>query len=211
MALLMLNARMPELIASQQRHEWNRRFTTTLAGKHLLIVGVGHIGGAIAERAAAMGMRVSGVRRSEQPHPSVHSMLRPEALHDALGDADFVLLCPALTSQTYKLFGEREYALMKQGSCFINMSRGGLVDLDALCAALRDGRLGGAVVDVTSPEPLPSESPIWDTPGLLITPHVLSDDLEQYIPATLDIFFDNVRRYIEGRPLRNSVDIARGY
>ncbi|HMN82001.1 MAG TPA: NAD(P)-dependent oxidoreductase, partial [Burkholderiaceae bacterium] len=168
-------------------------------------------GGAVADRTAALGMEGIGIRRSARPHPSVHRMHSPEALPALLPDADFVLLCAALTPQTRHLMGADEFARMKPGAGFINLSRGGLVDLQALCAGLAAGRPGGAIVDVTAPEPLPPDSPIWDTPGLVITPHVLSDDLEGYIPATLDIFFDNVRRHLEGRPLRNVVDLERGY
>jgi phosphoglycerate dehydrogenase-like enzyme len=181
MALLMLNARMPELVGSQQRRKWNRIFTTTLAGKTLLIVGVGHIGGGA------------------------------DQLHAVLPRADFVLLNAALTPETRFLFGAREFALMRRGAGFINMSRGGLVDPAALDDTLRRGHLGGALIDVAYPEPPGSDWPNWDTPNLIITPHVLSDDLDDYIPRTLDVFFDNLRRLFAGRPLTNVVDLARQY
>jgi phosphoglycerate dehydrogenase-like enzyme len=211
MAILMANARIPALVTSQRRHEWNRIFTPTVGGKTLLIVGVGHIGGGAAEQAKALGMRVVGIRKSDRPHPAVDEMHRPEALHELLPAADIVLLNAALTSQTRFLFGTREFASMKRGSSFINMSRGGLVDPAALEAALRSGQLGGALIDVTFPEPLPPDASLWDAPNLLITPHVLSDDIDAYIPRTLDIFFENVRRHIAGKPLTNVVDIQREY
>ncbi|MBM3357385.1 MAG: D-2-hydroxyacid dehydrogenase [Betaproteobacteria bacterium] len=211
MAILMVNSRIPALVTEQRRREWNRIFTTTVEGKTLLIVGVGHIGGGAAAQAKQHGMRVIGIRRSGEPHPSVDEMHRPDALHSLLPRADIVLLNTALTSRTRFLMGEKEFALMKPGAGFINMSRGGLVEPKALEGALRSGHLGGAMVDVTLPEPLPADSTLWDAPNLIITPHVLSDDIEQYIPRTLDIFFDNVRRYLAGQPLRNVVDLEREY
>jgi len=138
-------------------------------------------------------------------------MFGPRALHKVLARADIVLLNTALTSHTRFLMGRREFALMKPGAGFINMSRGGLVDPQALEEALRTGHLGGAMIDVSYPEPLPADASLWDAPNLIITPHVLSDDIEHYIPRTLDIFFDNIRRYIAGKPLRNVVDLEREY
>ena len=211
MAILMVNARIPTLVTEQRRHEWNRIFTSTVEGRTLLIVGVGHIGGGAAEQAKKVGMRVLGIRRSRQPHPAVDEMHGPDALHALLPRADIVLLNTALTSATKFLMGRTEFELMMPGAGFINMSRGGLVDPEALEASLRSGHLGGAMIDVSYPEPLPPEATLWDAPNLIITPHVLSDDIEHYSPRTLDIFFDNVRRYLGGQPLRNVVDIAREY
>lgn len=211
MTLLMLNARLPELLESRRRHQWNRIFTTTPAGKVLLIVGVGAIGGGAAEYAKAFGMRVLGIRRSGGTHPAVDEMHPPQALHDLLPRADFVLANLALTPETRFAFGAREFALMKPGAGFVNMSRGGLVDPAALDSALRDGRLGGAVIDVTYPEPPPADWPYWDTPNLVITPHVLSDDIEEYVPRTLDLFFNNLQRLFAGEALTNVVDRERQY
>jgi phosphoglycerate dehydrogenase-like enzyme len=211
MALLMLNARLPLLVTSQKRHEWNRVFTSTLAGKTVLIVGVGRIGGGAAEHAKTFGMRVLGIRRSRGAHPACDEMHGPDELHALLPQADFVLLNAALTPETRFLFGEKEFGLMKRGAGFVNMSRGGLVDPKALDAALRSERLGGAIIDVTYPEPPPAEWPYFDTPNLIITPHVLSDDIDEYVPRTLDLFFDNVRRLFNGQPLTNVVDLVRQY
>ena len=211
MAILMANAQVPKLVTSQRRREWNRLFTSTVSGKTLLIVGVGHIGGGIAEQAKALGMRVLGVRRSDIPHPAVDEMHAPSALHLLLPKADIVMINTALTSSTRFLIGRTEFSMMKRGAAFINMSRGGLVDPKALEEALRTDHISCAIVDVTFPEPLPSDSTLWDAPNLMITPHVLSDDLDEYIPRTLDIFFENVRRCIAGEPLTNVVEIDREY
>lgn len=211
MAILMANAQLPKLVTSQRRHEWNRVFTPIVAGKTILIVGVGHIGGGAAEQAQRLGMHVIGIRRSRKAHPAVNEMHVGEALHRLLPKADIVLLNASLTSQTRFLMGRTEFSLMRRGAAFINMSRGGLVDPKALEEALRSDQLGCAIIDVTYPEPLPSDSTLWEAPNLIITPHVLSDDLDEYIPRTLDIFFENVRRCLAGEPLTNVVDVEREY
>jgi phosphoglycerate dehydrogenase-like enzyme len=107
--------------------------------------------------------------------------------------------------------GKKEFALMKKGAAFVNMSRGGLADPAALDEALRSGHLSGAVIDVTYPEPPPADWPYWETPNLMITPHVLSDDIEAYVPRTLELFFANLRRHFAGEPLTNRVDFERAY
>jgi phosphoglycerate dehydrogenase-like enzyme len=211
MALLMLNARMPELAWSQRRREWNRVFTSTLEGKTLLVVGVGQIGGGAATHAKSFGMRVIGTRRSGAAHPDVEQMHRPEALHELLPQADFVLVNTALTPETRFIIADKEFGLMRDGAGFVNMSRGGLVDPAALDRALRSGKLSGAIIDVTYPEPPAADWPYWDTPNLIITPHVLSDDIENYVPRTLDLFFSNLRSYFAGKPLTNEVDLGRNY
>jgi phosphoglycerate dehydrogenase-like enzyme len=211
MTLMMLNSRMPELAWSHRARQWNRVFTSTLEGKTLLVVGVGAIGGGVAEHARAFGMRVLGIRRSGAPHPHVDRMHRADALHELLPQADFVMLNTALTPDTKFLIGARELGLMKAGASLVNMSRGGLVDPAALDAALRSGHLAGAMIDVTLPEPPPADWPYWDTPNLMITPHVLSDDIEHYVPRTLDLFFSNLRRYFAGEALTNVVDLERKY
>jgi phosphoglycerate dehydrogenase-like enzyme len=211
MTLLMLNARLPELYTSQREKKWNRVFTTTLQGKTLLIVGAGAIGAGVAQHAKQFGMKVLGIRRSGAKQPGVDEMHPPDALHSLLPRADFVMLNTALTPETKFLIGKRELDLMKRGAGLVNMSRGGLVDPAALDEALRSGQLSGAVIDVTYPEPPPTDWPYWDTPNLIITPHVLSDDIDAYVPRTLDLFFGNLRRHFAGEPLTNRVDLERAY
>jgi phosphoglycerate dehydrogenase-like enzyme len=211
MALMMLNARLPELSWCQRQRKWNRIFTSTLEGKTVLIVGVGAIGAGAAEKAKQFGLNVIGIRRSGKPQPHVDEMHKPEALHSLLPKADFVLVNTALTPETHFLFGEKEFGLMRKGGGFVNMSRGGLVDPAALDGALRSGHLSGAVLDVTYPEPPPEDWPYWETPNLLITPHVLSDDIEHYVPRTLDLFFNNIRSFFDGKPLTNEVSLDRNY
>ena len=211
MALLMLNSALPRLMTQQRAHLYREIFTGTLPGKTLLIVGLGEMGGAVAQEARPRGLRVLAIRRGGEASPLANEVHGPEALDSLLPQADFLLLTAPLTNETRGLIDGRRLALMKPGAGLINMSRAGLVDYKALAEALRNGHLGGAVLDVFDPEPLPADSPLWDTPNLVMTPHVSSDDLEHYIPRTLDLLFENLRRHLAGEPLKNRVRPALGY
>jgi phosphoglycerate dehydrogenase-like enzyme len=116
-----------------------------------------------------------------------------------------------LTGKTKHLIGARELDLMKPGAGLVNFGRAGVVDYDVLRERLISGRIGGAILDVFEPEPLPADSPLWDTPNLIVTPHCSSDDIGQYVPRTLDLVFDNLERLLSGRALRCVVDPALEY
>jgi len=121
-------------------------------------------------------------------------MVSVDALDSVLPQADFVVLATPLTKDTHRLLDARRIGLMKRGAGFFNIGRGGSVDHDALAKALRSGALSGALVDVFDPEPLPANSPLWHADNLLLTPHVTSDDPDEYLPKTFDLVFENVRR-----------------
>jgi phosphoglycerate dehydrogenase-like enzyme len=205
MAILMLNNRIPALVTSQHRAQWNEIFSTCVAGKTLGVIGVGHMGGTAAQRAKELGMRVLGVRRNARPHRYVDEMFGPDELDRVLPRADFVLVTTPLTRETRHLMGRRELGLMQPHAGLINLGRARVVDYEALAEKLERGEIGGAILDVFDPEPLPPDSPLWKTPNLIITPHVASDDWDAYMPRTLDLVFDNIRRYFDGRPLKNKV------
>jgi phosphoglycerate dehydrogenase-like enzyme len=182
-----------------------------VAGRTVAVIGVGSMGGAVAAQAKKLKLRVLGVRRSRRPHRHVDAMFAPSELGRVLAQADFVVVAAPLTSETRGLLGAKELDLMKPGAGLINMGRAAIVDYEALRERLSSGRLGGAVLDVTDPEPLPAESPLWRTPNLIITPHVSSDDAERYTPRTLDLLFRNMKRFLSGVPLRNRIDRSAGY
>jgi phosphoglycerate dehydrogenase-like enzyme len=211
MCVLMLNNRVPTLMNAQSRREWQPLFTDHLKGKTLLIVGVGHLGGAGARQAKRCGLYVIGVRRSGRSHRYCDEVVGQAGLHEVLPRADFVVVTVPSTAATDGMIGKREFALMKKTAGFVNFSRAQVVDYRALAAKLRSGELGGAILDVFDPEPLPAESDLWTTPNLLITPHCSSDDLDRYIPMTLDLIFENVARSIAGLKLLNRVDVERQY
>jgi phosphoglycerate dehydrogenase-like enzyme len=132
-------------------------------------------------------------------------------LPQAVATADFVVLAIPQTPATQRLMNADLFGRMKPGAGFANFGRGGLVDEDAMIAALSSGALGGAIIDVTEPEPPPAGSPLWDTPRLIITPHVACDHPSTYIPRTLEIFLDNIARLSQCRPIRNRVIRSRAY
>ncbi len=162
---------------AQTRREWLPLFTDHMKGKTVLIVGVGHLGGAGAQQAKRCGLHVIGVRRSGRPHRACHQVVGQDALHTVLPDADFVVVTVPSTSATDGMIGEREFRVMKKTAGLLNFSRAQTVDYDALVRKLRRNELSGAILDVFDPEPLPSESDLWEAPNLLITPHCSSDDL----------------------------------
>lgn len=205
MAILMLNNRLPESVTYQRAARWQQVFTTSVTGKVLLIIGVGHVGGGAAKWAKRLGLHVIGVRRTGKAHRHVDEMYGPGALQSLLPRADFVLVTAPSTRDTHHLIGAPEIALLKQGAGIVNYSRANLVDYDALRVRLERDELC-AVLDVFDPEPLPGDSPLWTTRNLIITPHSASDDSDQYTPKTLDLVFRNLERFIGGKKLLNRVD-----
>jgi phosphoglycerate dehydrogenase-like enzyme len=191
-------------VTNQRLRRWEQIFTDPVAGKTVVVIGMGRIGGEAARRAKQLGMRVIGVRRSGARHRDVDRMYRVEALAKALPQADFVLVAAPLTAETRGLIGRRELDLLKPAAGLVNMGRAGIVDYEALAAKLERRELAGAVLDVFHPEPLPSRTALWRCPNLIITPHVSSDALD-YMSHVLRIFATNVGRYLSGRPLKNAV------
>ena len=210
MAILMLNNRLPEMMTNQRRARWDQLFNSGIAGKTLLVVGVGNVGGGVARWAKKFGLRVIGTRRTGKPHRYVDRMYGPQDLGKALPQADFVLVTAPSTPDTRHLIGRKELNLLKKGAGIACYSRADIIDYDALRKKLEKGQLT-AVLDVFDPEPLPKASPLWKTPNLIITPHCSSDDTASYTPDTLDFTFKNMERFIAGKPLLNRIDPKLGY
>jgi len=216
--LLALARNFPDSVRGQDRAKWAQQEIwdkpqrlTELNGKVLLIVGYGSIGREVAKRGKVFDMRVWGVTRSGTGEPAhVEKIFAAAQLHDALPDADYVLICAPETAKTKRMIGAPEIARMKPGARLINVGRGSLLDEAALVAALESGALGGAALDVAQTEPLPPESPLWKAPNLFITPHTsgVSDRLWDRQSA---ILIDLLERWFEGKDLFNQVDFARGY
>lgn len=209
-AVLMLNFRLPAHATNQRRGYWNQVFNSPLAGKTVVLVGLGAIGGSAARQAKRLGLRVLGIRPSGRAHPHADRVYTPTNLPELLPKADFLVITAPLTEASRNLIGAKELDALKPGAGLVNMSRAALVDYEAMARALEAGQLAGAVIDVCDPEPLPPESPLWRAPNLLITPHVSSDPTD-YVTRMTRIFVDNARRLLAGRPLRNRVQPQRGY
>ena len=182
----------------------------TIAGKTMLVVGLGGIGTEVARRAAALDMRVIGTRRSSREGPEfVDYVGLSDELHELAGQADFIVNALPLTPATTGLFDQNFFAAAKSGTHFINVGRGGTVVTDDLVAALRDGRVAGAALDVTDPEPLPADHPLWQFDNVIITPHVASRGADRVRQRILAI--ENLRRFVAGDALLNVVDPNLGY
>jgi phosphoglycerate dehydrogenase-like enzyme len=208
LAFVLAFARGMHQYAPQQfRREWRPGAPIVhLPDATALLVGVGGSGAEAARLLAAMGLTVLGVdpRRTEAPE-GVAELHPAEALDDLLPRADFVIITAPETPQTQGLFHRERLARLKPSAVLVNVSRGAIVRLDDLVAALRQGRLAGAALDVFEQEPLPSDHPLWTLPGVILTPHVAGDG--PYLPERrAAILQENSRRFAEGRPLINVVD-----
>lgn len=185
--------------------------TIELADKLALVVGYGGIGSAIADRAHGFGMRVEAVNRSlDKPHPKWLKLHPSSALLQVLPRADVVILAVPLTAETTKMFDAEAFAAMKDGSYLINIARGKVVDTQALVAALKSGKLAGAGLDVTEPEPLPDDHPLWTLENVVVTPH-MGGTSDRVASRRMELVRENLRAFVDGKPLRNVVDKQRGY
>ncbi|MCL2851944.1 MAG: D-2-hydroxyacid dehydrogenase [Defluviitaleaceae bacterium] len=186
----------------------------TLYGKLVTVVGLGDIGGNYASRCRAMGARVRGVVRTARPDvPScADELFTVDQLDEAVRDADIVALCLPGTSETARLFNKDRLLKLKPGSLLLNIGRGSAIDQDALIDCLSSGHLGGAGLDVTAPEPLPAESPLWAMPNVIITPHISGGaSLEITLDLIVDKFAEYLQDYAAGKPFKRSVDRQAGY
>lgn len=212
--LLMFARGLHAAVRAQTRREWwrpGREGVFELAGKTMLLVGVGAIGERTAALASALGMRVEGVRRDPDAGAAhVDAMYGPEQLLERLPHADVVVLTVPLSHETQGLVGDAELRAMKPAAYLVNIGRGGTVDEAALIAALREGRIAGAALDVFAKEPLPPDSPLWDMESVIITAHY-SGATPAYDERAVAIFLENLRRYRAGEPLHNVVDKRAGY
>lgn len=211
--LLALTRRLPELLAHQGRREWRPLALPRLRGQRLLVLGLGAIGRAVAARAAALGMHVEGVRRRPCAVSHVAQVARvhgPEDLREAARRADALVVCVPLTPATRGLVDAAVLEALPEGARVVDVSRGGVIDAEALLAAVRGGALGGVARDVFEAEPLPADSPWWDAPRTIVTPHVAGLG-ERYVEQAVAVLLDNVRRLERGEPLTHLVDRAAGY
>ncbi len=230
MALLMLGHRAPEMFRNQVQKLWpetrqEKMEPKELRGSTVGIVGYGSIGREVARQLSAYGAKVLATKR-DVLHPEDHGYV-PEGLGDPLGhyfhrlypsealnamlkECDFVVVSPPLTDETRHLISTEQFAAMKPGAFLLNVSRGAVVDTNALIEAVKSGKLGGAVLDVFEEEPLPVESPLWDLPNVVITPHVAGLS-RRFMDGVIDLFIANIERYLKRQELYNLIDARHGY
>jgi phosphoglycerate dehydrogenase-like enzyme len=210
-ALLLAAAKRLYLYRDQQRaSEWKAREQQELRGATLVVFGLGSIGAEAARLAAALGMRVIGVRRSSTPVPGVERIVPPEQLGDAVAEANYLAVCAPLTHATRGAVSRDVIARMKPSAWIVNIARGAIVDEVALAEALKARRIGGAALDALTVEPLPRESPLWSLENVMITPHS-SNSSPNVRQRTVGLITENLRRYKAGEPLLNVVNLEAGY
>ena len=210
MALILAHVRaLPSSFRNQNAKRWEshaKMEVGEIAGSTLGIVGFGRIGRQLAKRANAFEMTILAVDPITEDKPVyVESLLDTNHLHELLGQSDYIAICCPLTSKTRNLIGRREFRLMKSSAFFINISRGDIVDQEAMIEALHKGEIAGAGLDATSPEPLPPESPLWEMDKVIITPHHAGQSPNAQ-GRVVDLYCDNLKRFITGEPLLNVVD-----
>jgi phosphoglycerate dehydrogenase-like enzyme len=182
-----------------------------LRGRTALVIGVGGIGTQVAQRAAAFGMRVFAVDPKDAPlHRDLTYVGKPDELDVLLPEADVVFSCVPRTPRTEGMLGRAQFDAMKKGAYVINVSRGAIIDTDALVAALLSGKLAGAGLDVTDPEPLPNGHALWKMDNVIITPHVAGQS-DRIGERRMRLYRENIVRFVTGKPLRNVVDKQLGY
>lgn len=210
--ILSLTRKVHSSIRRQMAKQWeNPANLGEIHGKVLGIIGVGAIGEEIARLAKAFNMRVVGVRRSGEDAPNVDQMYDLHGLHEVLAVSDYVVVTLPLTNETRHLFGRTEFECMKPTAYFVNVGRGGTTDTEALLAALKEGSIAGAGLDVFEQEPLPLDHPLWELEQVMITPHN-AGLTSAYGERAFEILACNLQNYIEGRePSLNRVDLKKQY
>ena len=214
MALLLNHTRDLKHFNARMKKGWDRQGhlpQIELRGKTMLIIGLGGIGTQVAERAFAFGMRVIAVDPKDIPFMrAVDYVGKPDQLNELLPQADVVVSSVPHTPKSEGMLGVEQFELMKDGVYVINVSRGKIIDTEALTAALQSGKVRAAGLDVTNPEPLPSDHPLWSMPNVTITPHNATQSDHVY-DRRLDLLSENIERFLTGRPLRNVVGKDRRY
>jgi D-2-hydroxyacid dehydrogenase (NADP+) len=211
--LLMLSRNLYVLYSNDQQHVWDPHsfHGIELRGKKAVVIGVGGVGTQIAVRANAFGMTVIGVDPEDKPFlPFIDHVVKPDQLDEVLPEADAVFVSAPDTPLSRKMMGRNQFKLMKKGSYFVAVSRGAIYDMGGLVAALDEKRLAGAGVDVTDPEPLPKDHPLWQFKNAIITPHIAGRSDQDASRMTGSIK-ENLKRFVDGKPLINVVDKSKGY
>jgi phosphoglycerate dehydrogenase-like enzyme len=209
--LLQVWKRFREADVHQANHAFERSYGRTFTGSTIGIVGLGAIGREVAVRARALGCRVLGLKRSARPgdrSEQADVLYPPDGLHELLAQSDAVVIAAPATPDTHHLIDARALAAMPRSAVLVNVARGSLVDEAELARVMREEPLAAAILDVFDPEPLAPESPLWDLPNVYISAHC-SVSVDRYMDDVFDLFFENLKHYLAGEPLRNQVDMER--
>jgi len=211
MSVLMLHSHIPAVTTNQRLKVYDSLYASPIAGKTLLVLGTGSLGGAAAKKIQALGVHVIGVNRSGRAVDGCDEVVTTDQLDEVLPRADYLLAATPDTPETRGLLDRRRLDLMKPTSGIVNIGREALMDYDALCDKLEEGSLRGAILDVFDPEPISVSSRLWHTKNLIITPHISADDGDAYVPMTMGLFLRNMQLHMAGKPLLNPIQPGRGY
>ena len=213
-AILAFAKGFPQAQIAKREHAWRPFWPQEVEAKTVGILGMGAIGARVAMLCRALGMRVLAMRRSAEGRRKgegdVDELFGPGELAYFLAQSDYVVVAVPLTAETRGMIGEPELRGMKNNAVIINIARGAVIDEEALVRALREGWIAGAALDVFQQEPLSAESELWELDNVILTPHI-SGGTPRYMERAVDLFCDNLRRYLDGQPLRNVVEPGRGY
>lgn len=209
-AMLHFAKRFNRYVRNSDQCRWERYWLDELTGARLTILGLGHVGKAVARRARTFDMHVVGTKRCPGYVPCVSGVVTQDAIWPYLGETDYLVVSLPLTDETRGFVGKQLLSYLKPGAVLIDVSRGGVVCSDAVSVAIDQGRLKGAALDVFEHYPLPESSPLWKREEVLVTPHV-SGTTPFYLDRALGIFKDNVRALQEGRPPLTAIDVNAGY
>lgn len=214
MAMMMFSRNLWQMQALQSQARWERFGASDLMGRTLTILGLGRIGRQVARVSSALDMRVLGVKRTvEGIEPSslfCDALYTPDQLDELLPQSEFLIIITPHTDETEQMITARELALLPKGAVLINIGRGAIIDETALIEALQSGHLAGAALDVFATEPLPSDSPLWSMPNVLVSPHSASTSDRENSRLT-ELFCDNLERFLNGQPLRNLLNTETLY
>jgi len=211
MSILMLQNQMTKIVTNQKNKEFVSLFSKPIDGYKVVVVGTGSLGGTMIKHISKLGAEVIGVNRKGKDVDGCYKVITFDKIDEVLPLADFLYLAVPETDETKGLINKKRLDTLKSTCGIVNIGRQSVLDYEALRIKLQNNELGGAILDVFSHEPIPKESNLWDTPNLIITPHISSDIKDNYIEMVLKIFFKNLKLFIENKELTNQVDRKLGY
>ena len=211
MSILMLQNHMTRIITNQKNKKFVSLLGRPIEGKKIVVVGTGSLGGSMAKHISLLGADVIGVNRRGRNVEGCSKVITFDKIDEVLPDADFLYLAVPETQETKGLINKKRLDKLKSSCGIVNIGRQSVMDYEALRTKLESNEIAGAILDVFSKEPIEKNSNLWDTPNLVITPHISSDSEGNYIEMVLGIFFDNLKLFIENKELINRVDRKLGY
>ena len=211
MSILMLQNHLPKIITNQKNKKFVSLFSNPIAGKTVVVVGTGALGKSMIKLIAPLGAKIIGVNKKGGNVEGCLKVVTTDKIDSVLPEADFLYLALPETPETKNLINRKRLDLLRSSCGIVNIGRQSAIDYDVLCEKLNKNELAGAILDVFTPEPIESNSKLWNTPNLVITPHVSADDGESYVRLTLELFMKNLELFIANKPLVNQIDKKLGY